>query len=57
MKVPMDVVIFQMPETEDRVSLSWHLTEREKLFLRDATQNIENKNALERLMHLLPVDS
>ncbi|MBL7925115.1 MAG: hypothetical protein JNL88_13015, partial [Bacteroidia bacterium] len=29
MKVPMDVVIFQMPETEDRVSLSWHLTEKE----------------------------
>jgi hypothetical protein len=52
--VPMDVVIFQMPETEDRVSLSWHLTEKEKHFLRDAALNSENKKMLDKLIQLMP---
>lgn len=55
MKVPMDVVLFQMPETEDRVSLSWHLTEKEKLFLKDAALTPENRKSLERLKVLLPL--
>ncbi len=54
LKTPMDVVIFQMPETEDRVSLSWHLTEREKIFLRDAALSPENRASLDRLKSLLP---
>jgi len=53
-KVPMDVVIFQMPETDDRVSLSWHLTEKEKYFLREAALNPENKKMLDNLIRLLP---
>lgn len=52
--VPLDVVIFQMPETEDRVSLSWHLTEKEKHFLRDAALNTENKKMLGKLIQLVP---
>ena len=52
--VSMDVVIFQMPETEDRVSLSWHLTEKEKHFLRDAALNSENKKMLDKLIQLMP---
>jgi Patatin-like phospholipase len=52
--VPMDVVIFQMPEMEDRVSLSWHLTEKEKHFLRDAALNSENKKMLDKLIQLMP---
>jgi hypothetical protein len=54
MKVPMDVVIFQMPETEDRVSLSWHLTEIEKQFLKQAALNPENKRSLDELLQLIP---
>ena len=54
MKVPMDVVVFQMPETEDRVSLSWHLTEKEKKFLKLATLSRENKKSLEKLLQLIP---
>ncbi len=54
LKVPLDVVIFQMPETDDRVSLSWHLTESEKLFLKDAALTFENRQSLQRLMELLP---
>jgi hypothetical protein len=52
--VPMDVVIFQMPETDDRISLSWHLTEKEKHFLRDAALNSENKKMLDKLIQLMP---
>lgn len=54
MKVPLDIVIFQMPESDDRVSLSWHLTEKEKYFLREATLNPENRNSLHRLLQILP---
>ena len=54
MKVPMDVVIFQMPETEDRVSLSWHLTEIEKQYLKQAALNPENKRSLDDLLQLIP---
>lgn len=50
--VPLDVVIFQMPETEDRVSLSWHLTEKEKKYLREAALNNENRKSLDRLLQL-----
>ncbi|MFN8153578.1 MAG: patatin-like phospholipase family protein [Bacteroidia bacterium] len=54
LKVPMNVVIFQMPETEDRVSLSWHLTEKEKNFLKQAALNPENRRSLEELLRVLP---
>jgi hypothetical protein len=54
MKVPMDVVVFQMPQTEDRVSLSWHLTEKEKKFLKLATLSRDNKKSLEKLLQLIP---
>lgn len=52
-RVPMDVVIFQIPETKDRVSLSWHLTEKEKKFLEDAALNKQNRASLERLSKLV----
>ena len=54
LKVPMDVVLFQMPETDEKVSLSWHLTEKEKNFLKAAALNPENRNSLELLKELLP---
>lgn len=51
---PLDFVIFQMPETEERVSLSWHLTEKEKHFLKNASLNPANRDALEKIKSLIP---
>lgn len=51
---PLDLVIFQMPESDERISLSWHLTEREKNYLKAAALNGENKNSLNRLKRLMP---
>ena len=51
---PLDFVIFQLPETKDRVSLSWHLTETEKLYLKHAPWNADNTKALNKLMQLIP---
>lgn len=53
-KGPLDFVLFEMPETKDRVSLSWHLTETEKLFLKRAPWNEGNTKAFKRLLNLLP---
>lgn len=53
-KGELDFVIFQMPESDQRISLSWHLTEREKNYLKDAALNTENRASLERLKQLLP---
>lgn len=50
----LDFVLFQVPETKERVSLSWHLTEREKIFLKEAAWNEENKKSLHDLMELMP---
>jgi len=52
--VPLDVVIFQMPDSEDKISLSWHLTQKEKRFVKEAALNNENQEALERLLRILP---
>ena len=50
----LDFVVFQMPETKERVSLSWHLTETEKLYLKHAPWNEDNSKALNKLMRLIP---
>lgn len=50
---PVDLVIFQMPESDTRISLSWHLTEREKNYLKEAALNAENQHSLERLKKLM----
>jgi hypothetical protein len=50
----LDFILFQLPETKERVSLSWHLTEREKIFLREAAWSEDNRKSLEALKQLLP---
>ena len=50
---PFDFVQFQLPNMDDKIALSWHLTNKEKLFLQDAINTIENKSALERVEQLL----
>jgi hypothetical protein len=52
-KGPLKFVTFQMPETQEHVSLSWHLTEKEKKLLKSASENKENKQALEELKSVL----
>lgn len=51
---PLDFVLFQVPESQSKVSLSWHLTEKEKNYLKDAVESSANKTALEKLKVLLP---
>ncbi|HMT30110.1 MAG TPA: patatin-like phospholipase family protein, partial [Bacteroidia bacterium] len=50
---PFDYVQFQLPAMEDKIALSWHLTEKEKKFLREAINTKENKESLERIGQLL----
>jgi hypothetical protein len=53
-KFPVDVVTFNLRERkEDRISLSWRLTKREKQKIELAFSSKENKIALEKLKKLL----
>jgi len=42
-----------MPETKDKVSLNWHLTEKEKYLLRNGVYSSENQKELLRLKTIL----
>lgn len=44
---------FEMPQREERISLSWHLTEKEKKYILDESDNEENKKTLKTLQVLL----
>jgi len=50
---PMDFVQIEMPEMENKISLSWHLTEREKNFIVASVTNAANRESLKRLARLL----
>lgn len=50
---PFDFVSFQLPEMDEKVALSWHLTNKEKIFLRDAVFSEENNKSLNRIDQLL----
>jgi hypothetical protein len=53
-KFPVDLVTFNLRErTDDRISLSWRLTKREKQKIDKAFSSVENKQALEKLNSLL----
>jgi len=53
-KFPVDVVTFNLRERkEDRISLSWRLTKREKQKIEQAFSSKENNLALEKLKNLL----
>lgn len=54
---PFDFVLFELPQMEDKIALSWHLTEKEKKFLREAAHNPEeNKKSLQQIGKLLNYD-
>jgi hypothetical protein len=46
-------VNFEMPQREERISLSWHLTEREKRYVVDESENRDNKTSLLKLKSFL----
>jgi len=50
---PFDFVQFQLPQMEDKIALSWHLTTKEKLFLKEAIYTPENRTALNKVSELL----
>ena len=53
---PIDIVTFQLIHEKKDVSLSWHLTQKEKERIMGVFHNAENQAALERLKHLLNVE-
>jgi hypothetical protein len=50
---PMDFVLFQLPQSEQYITLSWHLTEKEKQFLINAVYSDENKASFTTVEDLL----
>ena len=51
---PVDVVTFNLREqTNDRISLSWHLTKREKMKIAKAFESEENQAMLVKLKKLM----
>ncbi len=51
---PVDVIGFNLREKRgDRISLSWHLTKREKTKINDAFGSASNQESLKRLIRLL----
>ncbi|MFM7016630.1 MAG: hypothetical protein ACKOX3_09910 [Bacteroidota bacterium] len=51
--IKFDYVLVQMPETKERVSLNWHLTEKEKNLLISGIYSYQNKEELSRIKSLL----
>jgi len=54
MDYPIEVVTFNLREHyDDKISLSWHLTQKEKLKISNAVFSEENSRSVERLKKLL----
>lgn len=51
-----EYILVQMPETKDRISLNWHLTEKEKNTLLTGIYSQENKNELNKLKSILQLN-
>jgi hypothetical protein len=50
---PFDFVIFELPTKEQDISLSWHLTTREKRSVYNSINLPENKKAVNQLLELM----
>jgi hypothetical protein len=48
-----DYVTMQLPQMDEKIALSWHLTEREKQFLINAVYTDENLRSMKKLGELL----
>lgn len=54
---PFDFVIFELPTKEQDISLSWHLTTREKRSVYNSINLPENKQSVTQLLDLMQVQS
>ncbi len=54
-KGQLDFVMFEMPQLEEKISLSLHLTNREKNFILDCIMNPYNRKSLMQLQSLLNI--
>jgi hypothetical protein len=52
-KGTLDYISFELPTKEEDISLSWHLTSREKYSIYSAVNTEQNKMAMEKLKELL----
>ncbi|MBK7851861.1 MAG: patatin-like phospholipase family protein [Bacteroidetes bacterium] len=50
---PFDFVIFELPTKEQDISLSWHLTTREKRLVENSVNLKDNLSAMDKLLGLL----
>jgi hypothetical protein len=55
LNVPVDLIVAEMPSYEEEISLSWHLTTKEKSYIKAAVHLPANKKSFERLQKLLNV--
>jgi hypothetical protein len=53
MDCPVDFIPFQLPQMDEKIALSWHLTKKEKLFLKNAVYTQENLQSLKKAGALL----
>ncbi|REJ83517.1 MAG: patatin-like phospholipase family protein [Bacteroidetes bacterium] len=53
LNAPFDFIIFELPTKEQDISLSWHLTTREKQSVYNSIDLNENRKSMSRLMELL----
>ncbi len=51
--IVFDYVLIQMPETKDKISLNWHLTEKEKFMMLNGVYDQQNQESLLKLKKLL----
>ena len=51
--IKFDYILIQMPETKERVSLNWHLTEKEKNLLITGIYSNNNKVEITKLKSLI----
>ena len=49
----IDYVKLELPLMDEKIALSWHLTEREKKYLTGAVYSPENRESMRRLKQLL----
>ena len=57
MNYPIEIVTFNLRENfNDKISLSWHLTKREKQKIINAIHSKENNESLNRLLSILKLD-
>lgn len=54
---PFDFVIFELPTKEQDISLSWHLTTREKRLVENSVNLDANLKAMEKLLELLSTEN